>query len=245
MKLTPFFKETIEMRWSEFVAAETGLSFTSSQGVVYSLIRACAKGKLPAIKESLNRIDGKVATEVEVEYPKFYFLFPYATSVAGLPPGGKVMPTLTLPEPGGEPTTEDLPLTNSLRDTLSRMGDQPRSLVDTILDAAKEIDTIASYKGQMPESDPLVKSVIVAGLLKMAHKGKLGAIFEILDQIDGKVVDKIKLLGGDAYLIRCDEVAPIGAVRNAEGIYQITADNTTNSWAVALERKVSNGRING
>lgn len=245
MKLTPFFKQVIEQRWSEFAGAEHEQAFTSSEGVVYALIRACAKGKLPAIKEALNRVDGKVAMEIEVEYPKFYFLYPCATSVAELPAGEEVMPTLTSSDmPAGDPSTEeDEPVTNSLRDTLERMGREPRSLVDDILEAAKEIDKVVSYAGQIPDSDPYVKSVIVAGLLKMAHKGGLGAIFEVLDQIDGKVADKIKLLGGDAYLSRYDEVAPAGAVKNKDGIYQLQADNTTNSWAVALERRTNRGRI--
>ena len=246
MKLTPFFKQVIELHWSEFAGAEHEQAFTSSEGVVYALIRACAKGKLPAIKEALNRVDGKVAMELEVEYPKFYFLFPYATSVAELPSGvaGVTHPlSSTTSVPGGSPSTEeDEPVTNSLRDTLERMGREPRQLVDDILDSAKEIDKVISYAGQIPESDPYVKSVIVAGLLKMAHKGGLGAIFEVLDQIDGKVTEKIKLLGGDAYLSRYDEVAPAGAIKNKDGIYQIEANNTTNSWAVALERKVNNGR---
>jgi len=87
MKLTPFFKEVIEWRWSKFSSSESSMAYTSSEGVVYALVRACQKGKLPAIKEALNRVDGKVAMELEVEYPKFYFLFPCATSVAELSPG--------------------------------------------------------------------------------------------------------------------------------------------------------------
>lgn len=233
MKLTPFFKDMIELRWSEFAQMEHDMDYTSSQAVIFAIIRACQRGKLPAIKESLNRIDGKMAVEVEVEYPKFFFLFPNAATVAALPPGAAgpaatTSPALTEPE---EP-----PATHSLRDTLKRMGEEKRSLVEIILNAAEEIDTIVSYKGDLPESDPLVKSVMVAGLLKMAHKGSLGAIFEVLDQIDGKVADKIKVLGEDVYLNRYDEIAPYGAVKNEDGIYQLEAANTTNSWAAALER---------
>lgn len=238
-KLTPFFKELLEKRWSEFVQQEKDESYTSSQAVVFSLIRACAKGKLPAIKQALDRIDGKVAIEIEVEYPKFYFTYPYATSVAGLPAGKTTTKKVAKAE--DEEELPDEPVTNSLRDTLKRMSEQPRSLVGLIMETSKAIDKLTPYDDP-PQSDPLVKSVIVAGLLQLAHNGSLGAIFEILDQIDGRVADKIKLLGGDVHLSRMDEIAPAGAVKNAEGIYQIEADNTTNAWAASLERTKSNGR---
>ena len=84
-KITPFFKDLLDKPWSHFAQLEHSQGYTSAQGVVFALIRACAKGKLPAIKEALDRIDGKVAMEIEIEFPKFYFRFPYATSVAALP----------------------------------------------------------------------------------------------------------------------------------------------------------------
>lgn len=244
MKLTPFFRELLEKRWSEFATMENDMTYTSSQAVIFSLVRACQRGKLPAIKEALNRIDGKIADKIEVEYPKFIFLFPYAKGVS-LPAGGmtpadedtEVLPAVVEEE---EPV-----VTHSIRDTLERMSEEERSLVELILNAAKEVDVIVSYKGDLPESDPLVKSVIVAGLLKMAHSGNLGAIFEVLDQIDGKVADKIKVIGDDVYLNRYEEVAPYGAVKNQDGIYQLAADNTTSSWATALERnRKDSGRFN-
>lgn len=235
MKLTPYFKEMLEKRWSEFVEIEQDESYTSQQAVIFSLIRACAKGKLPAIKESLNRIDGKMQEKLEIEYPKFYMLFPYATSVAELP-AGEMPPEQSLPEAVEQEEPEEL-ATGSLRSTLERLSEQPRSLVSAILMAAKNVEDTFAYKGDMPEEDPYVKSVIVAGLLRMAHNGNLGAIFEVLDQIDGKVADKIKVMGDDVYMSRYDEIAPYGAVKNADGIYQIAADNTQSAWAVSLERQ--------
>jgi hypothetical protein len=245
VKLTPFFKQVIEVQWSEFAKAEKDQTFTSSEGVVYALIRACVKGKLPAIKEALNRVDGKVAMEIDVEYPKFYMLYPLATEVADSPPELDTVNTLAASATvsGDEPAPEEESATNSLRDTLTRMGDEPSSLATSILAWSKTIDTCVARGEELPTSDPYVKSVIVAGLLKLAHNGGLGAIFEVLDQIDGKVAEKIKLLGGDAYLTNYSEVAPAGAIKNKDGIYQLEADNTTSSWAVALERKVNRGRV--
>jgi len=239
MKLTEYFKDMLEKPWSEFATMEQDESYTSSQAVVFALIRACANGKLPAIKEALARVDGKVAAEIEVEYPKFYFLFPYADSVATIN-GGTTTESSVAPATGAEPEQEDEDddtATSGLRYTLKKMNDEPRALVKLIMDSAKQIDVAVSHKGDIPPSDPKVKSVIIAGLLQMAHKGSMGAIFEVLDQIDGKVADKIKVLGGDVYIQRLDTVAPYGAEKNKDGVYQLIADNTTSAWAAALERK--------
>jgi hypothetical protein len=87
-----------------------------------------------------------------------------------------------------------------------------------------------------PLTDPLVKSVIVAGLLKLAHDGNLGAIFEVFDNIDGKLVDVIRILGEDVYLTSYDTIAPAGA-KKVDGVYQMEADNTTSKWAISLGKK--------
>lgn len=246
-KLTPFFKELIECRWSQFVQAERAEEHTSAQGVVFAIVRACAEGKLPAIKESLNRIDGKLAEQIEVQYPKFYITYPYATAVEAkgttiknekgfmtIPEGDGFMTIGTNPE---EPTASAPLVTGSLRDTLNRMSDAPKSLVNTILEGAKDVDLHEGYAADTePLNDPLVKSVIVAGLLRMAHNGSLGAIFEVFDNLDGKLVDTIRILGDDVYLTSYDTIAPVGATK-VDGVYQVEADNTTNKWAVSLGRK--------
>lgn len=237
LRLTPFFREIIEKRWSEFVQMEANAdSHTSAQAVVFAIIRACAKGKFPAIKESLNRIDGKLQEQIEVEYPKFYIQYPYAKALGS---GETDAPKALIPAPTGEaaPDPEAPLITGSLRDTLNRMSDAPKALVQKILDAAEDVDKREGYASDAePLNDPLVKSVIVAGLLKMAHNGSLNAIFEVFDNLDGKLVDKIKILGDDVYLTSYAELAPPGAKKNKDGIYQLEADNTSSAWAVSLER---------
>lgn len=245
-KLTPFFKEVIELRWSEFHQLEQGEDHTSAQAVVFAVIRACANGKLPAIKESLNRIDGKLAENIEVEYPKFFMQYPHATAIASgkkhevkveqgemhVPEGDGVM---TIGEPEPEPL-----VTGSLRDTLQRMSNEPKFLVSKILEAAADVESRQNVSNDHePLNDPLVKSVIVAGLLKMAHKGSLNAIFEVFDNLDGKLVDKIKIMGDDVYMTSYDTIAPAGA-KKVNGVYQLEADNTTNQWVTSLKRKEDN-----
>jgi hypothetical protein len=239
-KLTPFFKELIEVRWSEFVRMEKAEEHTSSQAVVFAIVRACADGKLPAIKESLNRIDGKLAEQIEVIYPKFYITYPYATAIESKVHNPKTKKELTITQVTGSDTPPDpeRPLvTGSLRDTLTRMSEAPRNLVTAILDSAKDVDLREGYAADTdPVNDPLVKSVVVAGLLKMAHNGNLGAIFEVFDNLDGKLVDTIRVLGEDVYLTSYDAIAPQGATK-VDGVYRVEADNTTNKWAISLGKK--------
>jgi hypothetical protein len=237
-KLTPFFKEVIEVRWGEFVKMEKEESHTSAQGVVFAIIRACAEGKLPAIKESLNRIDGKLEEQIDVIYPKFYITYPYATAVtSGVKVDGKEVATIEITGSDTPPDPEAPLVTGSLRDTLTRMSEAPKGLVTNILAAAKEVELREGYAGEVDAgNDPLVKSVIVAGLLKMAHNGNLGAIFEVFDNLDGKLVDVIRILGEDVYLTSYDTIAPQGATK-VDGVYRVEADNTTNKWAISLGRK--------
>lgn len=241
-KLTPFFKELIECRWSQFVQAERAEEHTSAQGVVFAIVRACAEGKLPAIKESLNRIDGKLAEQIEVQYPKFYITYPHAeVRETTVKVGGKdkqIVSVTGVKEPKKDKQSVSAPLvTGSLRDTLNRMSDAPKSLVNTILEGAKDVDLHEGYAADTePLNDPLVKSVIVAGLLRMAHNGSLGAIFEVFDNLDGKLVDTIRVLGEDVYLTSYDTIAPAGATK-VDGVYQVEADNTTNKWAISLGKK--------
>lgn len=251
-KLTPFFKEVIELRWSEFHKMEQGEEHTSAQAVVLAIVRACANGKLPAIKESLNRIDGKLAENIEVEYPKFYMLYPYATAIEAGSRTKKISQEeqAVIDEVKNlstelEEEAEPEPLvTGSLRDTLTRMSEAPKSLVQKILDAAQDVEARQAVgNDHEPLSDPLVKSVIVAGLLKMAHKGSLNAIFEVFDNLDGKLVDKIKIMGEDVYMTSYDTIAPAGAKKNKDGVYQLEADNTTSVWVTSLKRKEDNRGI--
>lgn len=265
-KLTDGFREIIELRWDEFVAMEQSLDATNFDSVITGIVRACKKGNLRAIQVALDRLDGKIASELEVEMPKFYTLYPYATKTVDDP---KIIDEasivdldslkgITFPEtksgtvtrastPVGEnkftdivgspasieeqeATEEELP-TGSLRAVLEKMMDSPKSIVDEILVAADEIDS-----GGYSSGNPMVKSVIVAGLMQLVHKGRISAVFEVFDQIDGKVADKLKVLGGDVYVTRFDTIAPSNAVKNDKGIYQVEATVMTDVWGSRLQQ---------
>ena len=233
-RITEKFRELVEYRWSEFVTLDTDVNGSNFDSIVGALVRACKKGNLRAIQVALDRLDGKIATEIEVEYPKFYTVYPQATKTAD--DAGIIE---LLPEPTEvklrEVTVEEEPLTGSLRDSLGKMLDAPKGTVNDILAAADAVEA-----GDKQYGDPFVKGVIVAGLMKLVHDGRVSAVFEVFDQIDGKVADKIKILGDDVNVFNYALIAPAGAERNADGFYQIANDNVTNSWVTRLEEK--NGR---
>lgn len=257
-RLTDGFREIIELRWDEFVEMEKSLDATNFDSVVTSIARACKKGSLRAIQTALDRLDGKVATEIEVEYPKFYYLYPNATKTADdksiieygednvvkvengkmtIPEGDGIISLSGSPADMDElhAEEEELP-TGSLRIVLEKMLNSPKSIVTDILASADAVD-----KGDMSVGNPMVKSVVVAGLMKLVHEGRMSAVFEVFDQIDGKVADKFKILGNDVYVTRFDTIAPAGAEKNEKGVYQVVAEDMTNVWTARLEQANKKG----
>lgn len=256
-RLTDGFRDIIEMRWSEFVELEDSVDSTNFDAIVCSVARAASKGNLRAIQTALDRLDGKIAMEIELEYPKFYTVYPNAKIKADDPGiiegiieenGGKVI-TASTPSYGNDnfqdyatypadieevaAVEEELP-TGSLRTVLERMLDAPKATPLGILQSVKDIDA-----GDPAILDPKVKSVIVAGLMKLVHEGRMSAVFEAFDQIDGKVADKVKVID-DTYLINYAEIAPAEAIKNKDGVYQVEAEKTTKIWELRLEK--INGR---
>lgn len=237
--LTDGFRDLIDKRWSEFRAIEQDETGDNFESIICALARACQKGNLRAIQVGLDRLDSKVTTEIEVEYPKFIFRYPNATAVASGEAPKKALDTgsvETIQRASAadldelESEAQELP-TGSLRVVLEKMLHSPKQLVSNILATAEAVD-----EGDLSRGDPYVKSVIVAGLMQLVHNGKLGAVFEVFERIDGKVAEKIKLLGDDVYITQYSTIAPAGAYLNEDGIYQLEADNTTNAWAARLEQ---------
>lgn len=254
-RLTEGFRNIIELRWSEFVEMEQSLDGTNFESIITAIARAGQKGNLRAIQTALDRLDGKIATEIEMEFPKFYHIYPYATKTADDPAIIDVVDRdYKFPEDGdpvkiepyitGSPADveeqmaaeEELP-TGSLRIVLEKMLHSPKAIVSEILATAKCVD-----EGDLTKGDPMVKSVIVAGLMKLVHEGRMSAVFEVFDQIDGKVAEKFKLLGNDVFVKKFDLVAPAGAVKNEDGVYQIEAEVMTNIWAARLEQDNRKGK---
>lgn len=247
-KLGTFLTEVIHWRWDDFVRAEKDRKYTGLEAAVLSLVRVTSQAKLGAIKLAIDRVDGKIETPVKVEYPKVWFLFPDAESVASTPPEGEVAGALEAgtalalrDQPPADAPEERPPnlATMTLRETLSKMAASPRAVVPVILEKKKEVEGLLrqdlNYEVQ---NSPLVKSVIAANLLNLAiEKNNFEAITEVFDQIDGKLVETIRVLGEDIYISQYALEAPYGAVKNKDGVYMIEAKEIADAWRRKLESK--------
>lgn len=251
-----FLREVSGWRWDEFWRAERDESYTSNQSIIFALIRSCAMEDLTAIKLSLNRLDGKLKTPIIIETPKVFYLFPNATinaqekvnieynaKVEGIrmamtpggpsPVSGEVIPAETLPDP--EPEENDLP-SLSLRQTLTKMSNFPRSLPKRIVDHAQKLEEALRNERPIPATVevPMVKSVVAAHLLVMAQSRDIQALTEVFDQIDGKLAETIQIIGEDIYITSYSTTAPPDAILNENGILQSEAAQSQQVWAQKL-----------
>lgn len=242
--LTQYMAEVIEMKWSAFRRLEESGEFSALEGVVLGIIRSTTKGSKAAITEALDRLDGKVASVVEIEYPKIYFRFVNATEVES---GADLHDTpASLPAPVEAPEREEQVTDNrglpvgELRPVLEALLRQPMPLVNTIVSASKQIDESGTVG---PQGDPTVKSVVASYLIQSAVSSKhsVGYAMEILDQIDGKVADKLQI-GGDMYINRYETIAPAGA-KLVDGVYVLEQPNVSALWAARIDDLHQRGRL--
>lgn len=250
-KMGDFLREVSNWSWEEFWRAERDKTYTSNQAIIFALVRACAGQDLQAIKLSLNRMDGKLKTPVIIEAPKIYYIYPYAKEIEGGVGHGKIdydhntppQTTDTVSLQGGhadqiiidepEATENDLP-SLSLRETLNKMSDYSRDTPDAIVELALRTEQWLRETGPRPDNIPRVKSVVAAHLLVMAQKKNMGAITEVLDQIDGKLVETIQIIGEDITITSYSSTAPVGAYLNKDGILQMEASAAQDIWASKL-----------
>lgn len=245
-KLGEFLKEVSNWQWDDFVKAEHDSTYTTNESLIFAVVRACAMEKLEAIKIALNRIDGKLKTPVRVEYPKMFFVYPHATlpklSKQKLSTGkaqGVDKYEINIKDKEQEKEPEPQLATLSLRQTLAKMADYPRSLPNGIIQLAQQTEQSMNNKSGIPRPPevPAVKSVIAAHLLVMAQKRNIESLAEVFDQIDGKLVETLQILGEDIYITSYSLTAPEGAYLNADGIPQVEANQTQDLWAQKLGRQ--------
>lgn len=248
-KLGSFLKELIDWTWDEFCRAEIDHNYTGYEGAVMALVRQCSDGKLGAIRLAIDRVDGKVETPIKVEYPKVFILFPHAEKVAlGPPEPGSPTALLAPPENfdsidagPAEPQEEQVKAaTMDLRQTVKKMADAPRKVPLVIHQRKKEVEKAVQNEIDLSKEKkniPLVKSVIAANLIILANeKGKFEAITELFDQIDGKLVETIRILGEDMYLESYILEAPYGAKKNKDGVYYLEAPQISDTWKAKFKK---------
>jgi len=248
-KLGSFLKELIDWTWDDFCKAEQDSNYTGFQGAVMALVRKCSDGKLGAIKLAIDRVDGPLDTPIKVEYPKVFILFPDAKSVALGPPASDTPQALLAPpedfdtiNEAAEPEEEQVKVaTMTLRQTVGKMADAPRTVPLMIHQRKKEVEEAVRAKVDLNNEEkhiPLVKSVIAANLIILANeKGSFEAITELFNQIDGKLVETIRILGEDMYLESYVLEAPYGAKKNKEGVYYLAAPQISDTWKQKFANK--------
>ncbi len=219
------FEELIHMTWTEFVTLERDKGATVDDGVLCSLIRICADtDDIAAIKLAFDRVDGLLETPIEIKVPKFFTRYVKATEIE---PGTKQI------EGAGDAKKEKAskydPATAKLRETLLEMRGMPQEVIRVVRLYKKHID---EDKKRPTDHDPMVKSVIVANLLKNVRRGRYKAIELVFEQLDGKLTRTITLLGGDDVYV--DDyntlVAPADAVKDESGCYIAENKTMTTAW---------------
>lgn len=253
-KLGKFLREVSNWNWEEFCLAENDPKFTSNEAMIFAVIRACAMEKLDAIKLALNRIDGKLKTPIKIEYPKIFYRFPNAKlpeitdeeiqehneredRLRHLPGGAKIVKGEVL-EQKSEPEESEPELPSlSLRQTLTKMADHPRQVPDAVIKYATDTQQWLKGNAPEPEEKPLVKSVVSAHLLKLAQDRNVDALTEVFDQIDGKLVETLQVLGEDIVITSYALEAPEGAYLNDDGVLQIEAEQAQDLWAKKLGKE--------
>lgn len=221
------FEEIIHMNWDEFIALEKDKSSSVDDGVLCSLVRVCADGDdMPAIKMAFDRVDGLLETPVEVKVPKFYTRYVNAKEIEA---GGA-----EIEAPDIEEVTDYDPASAKLRATLREMRKMPRGVIGVVLGTKKAVEQDKPVRNKIP----MVKSVIVANLLKNVNKGRYKAVELVFDQIDGKLTRTITLLGGeDVYVDDYLTVtAPSYATLGEDGKYVAENKIMTAQWLRGFAR---------
>lgn len=223
------FEEILHMDWYEFCKLEVDKGSTVDEAALTSLIRICADSDdIAAIKLAFDRADGIQVTQIEVIVPKFYKRFPNAKSIE---PGAKQIEAKD--KATKEKSSYD-PATAKLRETLKEMRSMPRDVIRVVRLYKRRIEKSFADGTELKEDQhkPMVKSVIVANLLRNVQKGKFKAIELVFDQIDGKLPKAIQLLGGEDVEVEdlTVLVAPAHSELGEDGVYRAEDKHMTAIW---------------
>lgn len=217
------FEELIHLEWGAFCELEQNQGASVDDSVLCNLIRICSDtDDISASRLAFDRIDGTLETPIDVKIPKFYIRYVNAKETETAQKSIEA-PKSDVDE---EPKNYD-PATSKLRETLREMRRMPKDVIRAVLLYKKRIE-----KGIDVETQPTVKAVMVANLLKNVQKGRFKAIELVFDQIDGKLTKTIKLLNGsDVYVDDFNTlIAPAHATLDENGYYIAEDKAMTANW---------------
>lgn len=225
------FEELLHMEWGAFCELEKNKTSSIDDTILCSLIRSCTDSdEISAIKMAFDRADGLLEIPVEIKVPKFYTRYRKAKSIE---PGSKALEAGDAEKTKAEESKYD-PATAKLRETLVEMRGMSRDVIRVVLLYKRRIE-----KGTAVKHEPMVKSVIVAHLLKHVTKGKFRAVELVFDQIDGKLTRTITLLGGEDIYVDDYEVlvAPADSLIDEHGVYYGENKQMTTAWLRGFSQK--------
>lgn len=217
------FEEILHINWGEFIELEKSPSSNVDDVVLCSLIRTCADtDDIAATKMAFDRADGLLETPIEIKVPKFYVRYVNAKAIEA----GQT--AIEAPKTDGKAEAGKYdPASAKLRETLREMRGMPKDVIRAVRLYKRRIE-----KGMPVDHQPMVKSVIVANLLRNVQKGRFRAVELVFDQIDGKLTRTITLLGGeDVYVDDYTTLtAPAGSMIDKKGVYYSENKLMTTAW---------------
>lgn len=215
------FREIINLHYGDYLI-KRATDTQSDWDLLASIVEVCNDGDMNGIKLAFDRIDGLQETPIKFNVPKFYVRYQNATSKAELGPGiENEQQTITSNK---LMTAEDAQKeidTMGLRKVLGIMRKMPKTLPYAIKLECEALEKKHKTGVNVAGMGQLVKTVMVAGLLRMAQNGNSRAIGMVFDQIDGKLMRIITLLNGeDVYVDNViDTVAPAHAIKDENGVW--------------------------
>ena len=242
------FRNILNLHYGDYLIKRD--SDTSSDwDLLASIIEVCNDGDMNGIKLAFDRIDGIQATPLKFDVPKFYIRYKNATSKAELSAGTEeAQQTITSSKLITPEDAQKEIDTMGLRKVLEIMRKMPKTLPYAIKLEADELKKKHKTGVDVSGMGQLVKTIVVAGLLRMAQNKNSRAISMVFDQIDGKLMRVITLLNGeDIYVDNVfDTVAPAHAVKDENGIWVADDKKMEMAWIAgfAKQNKGMEGLLN-
>lgn len=236
---TEILRHLVNSKFHVFLEYERDSNISSSGRVVVALIRSIFSHNPRNIRTALNRLDGVLPRQVNLELPRVYYLYPHAVrKEAREMLIQEVAIQDIVDRQAGEPQKQSRNIPEmTVREATGELGRLPYSLVENILKDAAETAEWFAKKGDspVPTHTPYLKSVIAAHLVQMAVSSSPDVMEDFFDSVDGRLTETIKV-GEDIYLTSYEKEAPEGATLNEQGILMIEATKTQDMWGKALQK---------
>lgn len=231
---TEVLRYLLNSRFNVFLEYEKNPNITSSGKVIVTLIRSIFSHNSRNIRTALNRVDGVLPKQIDIQLPKVFCLYPNARLEGHLQ--AKKPQDIVVVEPVPTQPSRNIP-DMTVREATRELGKLPYSLIQGIIKDASDTAAWFAKKGSSPppKHTPYLKSVIAAHFVEMAAAGIPDVVEDFFDSVDGRLSETIKI-GDDIYLTSYQVEAPEGAYLNQDGVVEIEATKVADMWGKALQK---------